>query len=185
MTKQRMEWSAPPEFPGAGATLFLDDLEEIARIFREFQLKLAGDAPNPDNLEPVTYRVDDWSCDSINDLKELGDYKSMVEVRLEQRNSSFTFYHIRRAPSFAGWITGSGSADTDWAFYGKVRELIQKRTPRWSLRRRARVIFQTSFEYKSLSSVLKRHGSQIAVAVITAVVTLLATEGVKWLLPKH
>jgi hypothetical protein len=177
MAKRRIEEGPPPVFPAA--TLFLDDIEEIARIFREFQLKLAGEVPNQNDLEQVTYRVDDWICDSIDDLKELGTYKSMLEVRLEGA-CSFSFYNAKGSPNFAGWVTGA-PPDVTWAFYGRMLELVQRRRGWWYPRRRPRVIFQKSFEYKSLPSALKRHGSQIAIAVITAVATLLGIDGVKWL----
>jgi hypothetical protein len=178
MAKHRIEAAPPPDFPAA--TLFLDDIEEIARIFREFQLKLVGGAHDQNELEQVTYRVDDWTCDSIDDLKDLGRYKSMLEVRLEGGVYSLTFYHAKNSSKFAGWVTGA-PPDVGWEFYGKMLELLQRRRGWWYQRRRPRVIFEKSFEYKSLPSVLKRHGSQIAIAVITAVATLLGTEGAKWL----
>lgn len=178
MAKQRIEEAPSPQLPAA--TLFLDDIEEIARIFQQAQLKLAGDVPNRGELAQLTYQIDDWICDSIDDVKELGRYKTLFELRLQSQYLNCCFYHTVGSRNFASWLTGAPS-DVEWAVHGRVLEVVKRRSGWWYPWRRPRFIFQKSFEYKSLPSVLKRHGSQIVIAVVTAVATLLGTEGVKWL----
>ena len=175
VAKQRIEQTEPPPSLPA-ATLFLDDIEEIGKVFMQAHSQLVGNVPDSAQL---TYRADNWSCDSVDDLKELGAYNNFFEVRVEGQFPC-TFYHIGGNREFAAWITGAPS-DVAWAVYGRVSELVKRRSHWWYSSNRQRIIFQKSFEYTGLSSVLKRHGWQIAIAVITAIVTFSGTEGVKWL----
>jgi hypothetical protein len=79
MAKRRQEERPPVELPLA--RLFLDDLEELARIFVDARTKWGDPPPEGEEATGVTFQVDEWECDTIQDLKELGRYRKYFEMR--------------------------------------------------------------------------------------------------------
>jgi len=84
MAKKQLEENPPLDL--APAKLFLDDLEELARLFtnaleRE-EILDEGHLPLR-----VVYKVDIWECDALGDLKEFGKTKRKDEFFLEIRDA--------------------------------------------------------------------------------------------------
>jgi hypothetical protein len=172
MAKRRQEERPPLELPLA--RLFLDDLEEMGRIFMETRIKWEDRQPQEGEGAPrITYRVDEWECDTIQDLKDLGRMKDSFEIRLEEFAGPMIYTYIvgRR------FVCGSAGLppEGEWALYARVLGLVGKRKILWYPWRRSELAFQTSFEYSGFFASFKRHGSQIAIAVASAIATLAAT----------
>ncbi len=173
MTKKRLEESPPLELPLA--RLFLDDLEELGRIFIAARIKW-GDRPLSEG-EPapkIIYRVDGWECDTIQDLKDLGRVKRTFYMQLEDHYGLVPIYAYLAERRFILGIVGF-PLEGAWAVYGQVLGFISKRKVTWYPWRSSELVFQTSFEYGGLSASLKRHGAQIAIAAASAIATLAAT----------
>jgi len=172
MAKRRQEERPPLELPLA--RLFLDDLEELGRVFLEARNKWEDRPPQEGEMAPrIIYRVDDWECDTIQDLKEIGRMKSYFEVRLEEYAGPIISIYLA-GRSLVCSSTGLPPAG-EWAVYGQVLGLVGKRKILWYPWRRSEVIFQTSFEYSGLFTSFRRHGAQIAIAVASSLATLAAT----------
>jgi hypothetical protein len=94
MARKLREEPPPPGLPKA--RLFLDDLEEIIRVFRQGETQwlratFGKEVPN-DYHSNLTISADRWECDSLEDLKELGRYHEVPEVVLETgRGPRYTF----------------------------------------------------------------------------------------------
>jgi hypothetical protein len=172
MAKTRQEERPPVELPLA--RLFLDDLEELARIFVDAHTQWG-------NLQQegcgVTYRVDEWECTTIQDLKELGRYRTSFEMELDQAAGPKTYIYTARH-CFA-WGAFGFPPEGEWAIYGQILGVVSKRQVLRYPWRRPTVVFQTSFEYGGLSASLKRHGLQIAIAVASSITTLIAVGGAR------
>jgi hypothetical protein len=170
MAKRRQEERPPGELPIA--RLFLDDLEELARIFTDAQL--GGHDPAEQGLEePQTiYTVDEWECGTIQDLKDLGRYRKRFELKVERGVVQNIYIYAARRSFW--WGSFGLPLEVEWAVYGQVLELVRRRKILSYPGRRPAVIFQTSFEYGGLFASLKRHGSQIAIAVVSSIGTLIA-----------
>jgi hypothetical protein len=172
MTTTVVREGPPIGFPAA--KLFLDDLDEIIRVFRESRKY----AEHPDAIQELilSIRFRTWQCDSLDDLRQLGKKASKdfsLDVADEWRFSG-TFYISGK--TFAGWSDTRLSDDGKWLVYGQLRSIVEKRKFRWTLWRRPQVIFEKSYEHKGILPALRRHATNIAVAAVTAVVTLVARE---------
>jgi hypothetical protein len=170
MAKKPVRQDPPIEFPAA--RLFLDDLEEIIRVF--WESRRFTEEPDTIQKPVLNIRLGTWECDSLDDLRTLAN-KATKEFFLDMADEyrfHSTFYMTKKV--FNGWGDSGLSDDGKWAVFAQINSIIEKRRIRWSPWRRPQIIFQNSYEYKGVMPVLRRHGTAIAVAVITAVVTLVA-----------
>jgi hypothetical protein len=175
MVKRRQEEPPPLELPPA--KLFLDDLEELVRLFTEAvkreELLPVGEVPK------VSYQIGMWECDAIEDLKDFGQMKKRDQFQLKIKDlQELTIAQISTYRGRFAW-SGSYSFSTTsaWALYGQLHTLLKKRELPWYSRRRSAVIFENSFEHKGLLPSIKRHGTTILVGIASAVGALLAREG--------
>ena len=175
MTRTRVEEEPPYVLPSA--MLFLDDLEEVIRLFREAR----NQPQSPEEAGELTLkiRVGDWECDTLEDLRALGDRATgrfSLEIGDEYRFHCEFYIYGKGAFGWSGGGIPGPSDESKWALYGRLKQLLEKRKPSWSRWRRATIIFQNSYEYKGILPAFKRHSTTIVVAVITAVLTLVATK---------
>jgi len=173
MAKKRQEETPPLELPPA--RLFLDDLEELVRLFIEaVNREVALDAR--DLPLRATYHVGIWVCDSIGDLKEFGKAKDRfhLQVKNAQESLAVGIYMYRDRFAWTGGFNFSPAGE--WALYGQLRTLFEKRKRPWYPGRRSVVIFENSFEQKGLMPSIKRHGVTILVGIASAVGALLVRE---------
>lgn len=172
MVKRRQEERPPLELPPA--KLFLDDLEELVRLFTE-AAKREG-ILSEDNPPKVTYQVGIWECDTPDDLKDLGKAKDQFHLQVENTQQTFGVGIYISFDRFA-WTGGFNFTPAgEWALYGQLRALFEKRKRPWYPRRRSVVIFENSFEHKGLVSSIKRHGTTILVGIASAGGALLVRE---------
>jgi hypothetical protein len=172
MAKRRKEQRPPITLPPA--KLFLDDLEELARIFMEARIKQGDPLEEGERAPKISYHVGDWECDAIQDLKDLGRNKEYFEMRQDEPAGRSIYIYVA-GRTFA-WGSFGFPPEGEWALYGQILELARKRKMiMWyPWRRPTVVIFQNSFEYSGLSASIKRHGSQVAIAVLSSIATLIA-----------
>ena len=163
MAKTRIQDEAPfADLPIA--ELFLDDIEQVIRVLR-------GSAQHMQNQstlkEPaLTIRYGSWKCDSLDELRELGE-KATEDFSLELDDDfrfHAAFYILGK--QFIGYSDGRLSNEGTWAVHGQLRAILGKRKIRWTPRRRSSVIFKNSYEYKGVLPALKRHAETITVAIL-------------------
>lgn len=169
MVRRRQQ---PPPLELPPARLFLDDLEEVIGIFREAQ-KWA-DPPIQDQELNTTFQVGDWECDTLDDLRTLGEKTRTfhLEVARPYAFSCWTYIYRDR---FA-WGSSGLSTEGRWAVYGQLQRVFEKRKLRWYPGLRSVVVFQNSYEYKGFLPSIKRHATKIVVAIVTAVLTFIITK---------
>jgi hypothetical protein len=104
------------------ARLFLDDIEEIIRVFVEAEKNRKEKLFfNPDENLEITFQVDDQKCDELDDLKRIhppSTYNFRVEVRRTGFNASFgPTRGQRNGIPTVSMRTINGELTTDWSLF--------------------------------------------------------------------
>ena len=118
-----------PSFEPPPARLFLDDLEEVVRIFREAANYQLWEGP-PEEQEPkLSLSVKDVVCDRVEDLPKIGKKTTELEIKLRKRSGCELGLLIW--PTYTRvWVMGI-KEEGGWLVYGKLQAIYQKRRVRW------------------------------------------------------
>jgi hypothetical protein len=131
VTIRTKEPGVPEEFPPA--RLFLDDIEEIVRILREFiESRETGSHSSVEDLKiKVRFSTGGKECDDIQDLPKIA--KSNRELSIEVARGRWVEAYLRCHPWLGTlWWSMGHSQEDKWSAFRKVQPVFQKRSRRWS-----------------------------------------------------
>jgi len=163
----------PEDLPPAH--LFLDDVEEIVGIFREYVAPRIGGKSR--NREELSYAVGSRRCDGVDDLKKIGGRTTEFELKysvcqeLDQegnprmRSSDAATLRVSR---YGSWLHFWGVPDSDrWAVYGRVNATVGRR------KRRLRAVVEQLGEYGAPVAFYLIMGSWVIIAIVVGKLKLL------------
>jgi hypothetical protein len=124
------EPEVPSEFPPA--RLFLDDIEEIVRILREFlESREMGSRSTVEDLKlKVRFSSGGTECDDVEDLPKIA--KSFREVRISVARGGWLRTSLTLHPLFTMWQSSGLTKEDTWAAFHKLEAVFQKRKRTWS-----------------------------------------------------
>jgi hypothetical protein len=131
VTIRTEEPEVPSEFPPT--RLFLDDIEEIVRILREFleTRKMDSRSTVEDLKLKVRFSTGGKQCDDILDLPKIA--KSNRELSISITKGDWPQTSLRFHPWFGTFWRSSGLTKEDtWSAFHKLQTVFQKRTRGWS-----------------------------------------------------
>jgi hypothetical protein len=124
------EEDVPSEFPPA--RLFLDDIEEIVRIFRELvESRNVGSRSTVEDLKTkVWFSTAGEECDEIQDLPKIA--KSYRQLNINVSRGSWPQTTLRLSPTYTMWVPTGFSKEETWAAFRKLQPIFKKRKRLWS-----------------------------------------------------
>jgi hypothetical protein len=132
VTIRTKEPDVPSNFPPA--RLFLDDIEEIVRIFREFlETRDMDSSSTVEDLKmKVSFSTEGKESDDLQDLPKIA--KSSRELRVSVARGAWPRTSLILHPWLGTfWLQPSGATKEDtWSVFHKLQTLFEKRTRRWS-----------------------------------------------------
>jgi hypothetical protein len=116
----------PSELPPA--RLYLDDIQEVMEIFREAS-KYRQSEPRKDDQETVRFETKNETCDTIEDLKQIGGSTNHFLLTMNKR---FGYGLTLRASSWGcSWSTQGLTDEGEWYAYAKFASLFKARKVWW------------------------------------------------------
>jgi hypothetical protein len=157
--------TAPRDLPPA--TLYLDDLEEIVQIFRNFGhlSSTEGSEPGSDETQVREYfELGNQVCTEISDLEKIGGAISNLGTRVVVTHGTNRCAFDLRIDRFSTvWTCFGLDEEEKWRAYRRLKAVFELRKRHW------RAIFG-AFEVLALATF-------VPLAVIGAVVVLLSHTG--------
>jgi hypothetical protein len=122
----------PPEVPDRfnPASLFLDDIEEIIRIFVEAE-ENREEKPyfKPDESLETTFRVDSQTCDELDDLKKIHPHFTYnFQVQVQRTGFTASFWTTDGSTK---WYSYGLDENDKWGTYHRLERVLERRKLRW------------------------------------------------------
>jgi hypothetical protein len=112
------------------ARLFLDDIEEIIRIFVEAERDRNGRLPgNPDEALKPSFRVGNQTCDELADLARIYPPFTNTFLVQVQRTGFDAFVHIDTGST--RWFAYGLNDNEEWGLFHKLEPIFEKRRLAW------------------------------------------------------
>ena len=131
MTIRTKEPYVPDEFPPA--RLFLDDIEEIIRILREFleTRKMDSRSTVEDLKMSLKFSSAGKECDDLEDLPKIA--KSNREFTISLTKGDWPQQTLRFHPWLGTmWLSSGLNTEDTWSAFHKLEAIFKKRPRRWS-----------------------------------------------------
>jgi hypothetical protein len=129
MAIRTKEEDVPSEFPRA--RLFLDDIEEIVRIFRELieSRKLGPLSTADDPKIKVRFSTAGEECDDIKDLPKIA--KRFRDLKIEVTRGNWVETSLTLHPMHSRWSSWGLSKEDTWSAFHKLQPVFKKRIRLW------------------------------------------------------
>jgi hypothetical protein len=131
VTIRTKEAEVPSEFPPA--RLYLDDIEEIVRIFRELvESPKFSEHFTPEEVElKVTFSIGNKECDDVLDLPKITRRTRINNLKI--RVSKGGWVHTSLTIHWLGsiWLSSGFTKEDTWKAYHKLQPIFEERTPYW------------------------------------------------------
>jgi hypothetical protein len=121
--------AVPSDLPPAN--LYLDDIEEVLRIFRA--LGQPSEAENSEvRHQRVYFDLGDEVCDDISDLEKIGGRAAFLTVRLIMTGPHFRQeFGLRIDRVSTSWINLGSEEENEWKAYRRLKALFDLRKRKW------------------------------------------------------
>lgn len=119
----------PSDLPPA--VLYIDDIEEILRIFRGPGPQLEGPVSGEPE-ETLSFELGNQICTEISDLEKIGGATANFVIRFAiVRPGDDRIFHLRIDRVSTGWVFAGLGEEDSWRVYRRLKALFDLRKRKW------------------------------------------------------